>query len=55
MYLSVFLCSRVDFNNLTISFQLHVPLAVFRGKYEMSGRLLNLPVSGKGDFNSSIG
>lgn len=53
--MNVSLCFRGDFDKLTISFQLHVPLAVFRGKYEMSGKLMNLPISGKGDFNVTMG
>lgn len=55
MRVSVFLCSRVDFDKLAISFQVYVSLGVFRGKYEMSGKLFNMPMSGKGDFNVSLG
>jgi len=55
MCLSVFLCSRIDFDNLTIGLQFFGPLAVFKGKYEMSGKLLNMPMSGKGEFNVSFG
>jgi hypothetical protein len=53
---SLFLCScrRVDFDKLTIRLQLLVPLAVFKGKYEMSGKLASLPISGKGNFNSTF-
>jgi hypothetical protein len=48
-------CRSVDFEKLTISLQLQVPLAFFQGKYEMSGKLAALPISGKGNFNSSLG
>ncbi|XP_069681789.1 protein takeout-like [Periplaneta americana] len=41
----------VDFDKQTISFDLNVPQAIFRGKYEMAGKLVQLPISGNGDFN----
>ena len=49
------LCSRIDFDKLTMSFQFQVPLAVFRGKYDMAGKLMNMPISGKGELNATLG
>ncbi|KAJ4448249.1 hypothetical protein ANN_10263 [Periplaneta americana] len=45
----------VDFDKQTISFDLNVPQAIFRGKYEMAGKLVQLPISGNGDFNCTYG
>jgi hypothetical protein len=49
------LCHRVDFDKLIVSLQFQVPYAVFRGKYELSGKLVSLPITGKGDFNVTFG
>jgi hypothetical protein len=53
--LSVSLIASVDFDKLTISLQFLMPLVVFRGTYEMSGKLVSLPISGKGSFNATYG
>jgi hypothetical protein len=46
-------CYRFDFDKKTISLKFYAPLIVFRGKYEVSGKLVSLPITGKGDFNIS--
>jgi hypothetical protein len=48
------LCHRVDFDKLLLSVQLLVPEAIFRGKYELSGKLASLPIAGKGNYNTSF-
>jgi hypothetical protein len=40
---------------MTITFQFQVPIAVFHGKYEMSGKLFNMPIAGSGDLNATLG
>jgi hypothetical protein len=31
------------------------PQLVFRGKYELAGKLVSLPIAGKGDYNATLG
>jgi hypothetical protein len=31
------------------------PQLVFSGKYELTGKLVSLPISGKGDYNATLG
>ncbi|PNF31888.1 hypothetical protein B7P43_G07892 [Cryptotermes secundus] len=45
---------RVDFDKLIVSIQFMAPQLDFRGKYELSGKLVSLPIIGKGDFNSTF-
>ncbi|XP_021924757.1 protein takeout-like [Zootermopsis nevadensis] len=45
---------RVDFEKLTISLQFQMPTLTFRRSYEISGKLVALPINGKGNFNSSF-
>jgi hypothetical protein len=47
-------CCSVDFDNLTISIQLQVPLFAFKGKYEMNGKMASLPITGNGNFHTKF-
>jgi Haemolymph juvenile hormone binding protein (JHBP). len=53
MYVSP--CFRFDFDKLTFSIQLLVPKLGFSGKYQMSGKMATLPISGKGETNVTLG
>ncbi|PNF31891.1 hypothetical protein B7P43_G07892 [Cryptotermes secundus] len=46
---------RVDFDKLIVSIQFMAPQLDFRGKYELSGKLVSLPIVGKGDYNATLG
>jgi hypothetical protein len=48
------LCRRVDFDKLFLSIEFLAPYLVFRGKYELAGKLVSLPISGKGDYNATF-
>jgi hypothetical protein len=47
-------CSRFDFDRNHIMYDTKVPLLTILGDYEISGRILLLPISGKGDINITL-
>jgi hypothetical protein len=49
------LSRRVDFDKLQLSIEFLAPSLVFRGKYELAGKLVSLPIAGKGDYNATFG
>jgi hypothetical protein len=40
----------VDFNKQIIRVSFMFPVLQFKGKYEMSGKLVGLPITGKGNY-----
>jgi hypothetical protein len=39
---------------MLLSIQFMAPQLVFRGKYELAGKLVSLPIAGMGDFNATF-
>ncbi|GFG38868.1 hypothetical protein Cfor_02175 [Coptotermes formosanus] len=46
--------TEFDFDKKHVVFDSRVPLMVILGKYEIGGRILILPISGKGDINITL-
>jgi len=52
----IFVCvHRFDLKKKEITVEVLVPKAHFEGKYETSGKIMSLPIIGKGDFEATFG
>ena len=50
-----YLCCRINYDKKTIHLDLELPHLEIEGDYEISGRILLLPITGKGPFNFKLG